>query len=87
MFLNKSPLENPVYLCTVNSEFEADLIDSKLNSEKIRTNRLYEEGNRYMETIMGQTVSYPIKIFVSEKDFEDAKNIILPVDLDDCDLL
>ena len=39
-----------------------------------------------METIMGQTVSYPIKIFVSEKDFEDAKNIILPVDLDDCDL-
>ncbi len=34
---------------------------------------------------MGQNTTAPIELYVPEDSLEDAKNIIVPVDLDDCE--
>ena len=85
MFHNGVTLEKPVELCVVGSEIEAEIIDSKLKCEDILTNRIYDEANQYMDTLMGQSIKHPIHILVSSKDLEDAKNIIAPIE-DDSDV-
>ena len=74
-----------VFLCTVENSFEADILESKLKSEGIPCVKKYKGAGNYMEIFMGQRLSFPIDIYVPEETLEDAKNIIIPIDLDDCE--
>ena len=69
------PWRDGVYLCTVNTTMQADIIESKLRGA----------GN-FMEIAMGSSIGSDIEIYVPEEALEDAKNIIVPVDLDDCSM-
>ena len=46
---------------------------------------VYKGQGNYIEIFMGQNTTVPIELYVPEKSLEDAKNIIIPVDLDDCE--
>ena len=73
-----------VYLCSVKSGFQADLIESKLRSEGIPCIRRYKGSSNYMEIIFGRDFANEIDLYVPEQMLEDARNVIVPVDLDDC---
>jgi len=89
MFLKKTkPAQewrDGVFLCTVHDSFQADIIESKLASEGIPCIRKYEGAGNYMEVFMGSSVINDIDFYVPKDALEDAKNIIVPVDLDDCE--
>lgn len=72
-----------VYLCTANGSFEADLFESKLRGEGIPCIRKFRGASNAMEIFMGQSVVYPIDIYVPEETLEDAKNIIIAFPLDE----
>lgn len=74
-----------VYLCTVYDSFEADILESKLKSEDIPCVRNYEGAGNYVEIFTGMNTVNGIHLYVPEECLEDAKNIIVPVDLDQCD--
>lgn len=74
------------YLTTAKNTLEADILESKLNSEGIPVIRKYKGAGNAMEIIMGNTLTYPIDLFVPEETLEDAKNIILPIPLVSDDL-
>lgn len=71
------------FLTRCESSFEADLLESKLNSEGIPTMKKYLAGGNFIEIAMGSNSIFPIDIYVPEQCLEDAKNIIKPVPLDD----
>lgn len=73
-----------VYLCTVNHTMDAELLESKLRSEGIPSERKYVGAAHYLEVVFGNDLVGAIEIYVPEECLEDAKNIIVPVDLDDC---
>lgn len=75
---------NGVYLCTVNKTMEADLLESKLRGEGIPCERKYVGSSNYLEIVFGNNLVGEIELYVPEECLEDARNIILPVDLDDC---
>ena len=79
------PWRDGVYLCTVNDSFQADLLESKLKGEGIPCVKKYEGASNYIEIFMGQNTTAPIELYVPEDSLEDAKNIIVPADLDDCE--
>ncbi len=70
------------YLTTAESSIEADILESKLNSEGIPVLRKYSGAGNAMEIIMGTNNTNPIDIYVPEKTLEDARNIILPIPLE-----
>ena len=72
-----------VYLTTVWSSLEADIIESKLRSEDIPFVRRYEGAANFIEIATGGNTIQNIQIFVPEELLEDAKNVIKPVPLDD----
>ncbi|MEG0923737.1 MAG: DUF2007 domain-containing protein [Anaerovoracaceae bacterium] len=74
-----------VFLCTVENSFDADILESKLKGEGIPCVKKYKGASNYMEIFMGQSVAFPIDIYVPAETLEDAKNIIVPIDLDDCE--
>ncbi len=74
-----------VYLCTAEDNLEADLLESKLRSEEIVCIRRYEGGGNYVESVMGINSARGIDLYVAEEHLEDAANIIVPIDLDDCE--
>lgn len=74
-----------VYLCTAPNSFEADILESKLKGEGIPCVKKYKGASNYLEIFMGQNMTQPIDIYVPEATLEDAKNVIIPVDLDDCE--
>lgn len=74
-----------VYLCTCNSTFEADLLESKLRSENIPCVKKYKGAGNYMEIFMGTDVMFPIDLYVPEECLEDAKNVIVAVPLEECE--
>lgn len=74
-----------VYLCTVMDSFQADLLESKLHAENIPTQRKYVGSASYLEVVFGNAMGGEMEIYVPESCLEDAKNIIVPVDLDDCE--
>lgn len=73
-----------VYLCTVNDSFIADLYQSKLRSEGIPSELKYIGSANYLGIFFGSSNVGEIEIYVPEECLEDAKNIIVPVDLEDC---
>lgn len=74
-----------VYLCTVNDSFQADMLESKLRSEGIPFQRKYVGSSNYMEIVFGSNTTGSIELYVPETCLEDAENVIVPVDLDDCE--
>lgn len=72
-----------VYLCTCNSSFEADIISSKLSAEKIPCVKKYTGASNFMEIAMGSNTTQEIEIYVPEGALEDAKEIIIPVPIED----
>lgn len=74
-----------VYLCTAESSFQADLLESKLRSEGIPCVKKYQDASNYIEIFMGNNTAYPIDIYVPAETLEDAKNIIVAVPIEDCE--
>ena len=82
---DKKTWRNGVYLCTVKSSFEADLLESKLRSEDIPSIKRYRGASNFLEIAMGSNVTHPIEIYVPEELLEDAQNVIVPVPLEECE--
>lgn len=82
----KDEWRDGVFLCTANNSFEADIIESKLRGEGIPCLKKYEGASNYLEIFMGSNSTFPIDIYVPEEALEDAKNIIVAVPLEECDL-
>ena len=74
-----------VYLCTASNSLEADILESKLHGEGIPRIRKYKGASNAMEIFMGQSMAFPIDIYVPEETLEDARNIILPFPLEEED--
>ncbi len=74
-----------VFLCHTKSSFDADILESKLRSEGIPCVKRYIGASNFIEIAMGQNTSFDIDLYVPEECLEDARNIIVPVDLDDCE--
>ncbi len=72
-----------VFLCTTRDSMEADILESKLRSEGIPCLKKYRGASNFMEIAMGQNVAFPIDLYVPEETLEDAKNIIIPIPLND----
>ncbi|MCI9596838.1 MAG: DUF2007 domain-containing protein [Firmicutes bacterium] len=79
----KEPWRGGVYLCTADSSFQADLLESKLKSEGIPCVKKYQAASNFIEIAMGANNAYPIDLYVPEDALEDAKNIIVPIPLED----
>ena len=75
-----------VYLCTVYDSFQADIFESKLRSEGIPCQRNYQGAGNYLEICFGTNTTQGIDLYVPEECLEAAKNIIVPVDLDQCEI-
>ncbi len=76
-----------VYLITASDAMEAEILESKLRSEGIACIRKYEGAGNYMEIFFGSAAaSNAIDLYVAEDKLSDAENIIVPVDLDDCEV-
>ncbi len=73
-----------VYLCTINDTLTADIYQSKLRSEGIPSELKYIGSSNYLGILFGSSNVGEIEIYVPEECLEDAKNIIIPVDLEDC---
>ena len=74
-----------VYLCTANSSFESDILESKLRGEGVPCVKKYRGTSNSLEIIMGQSTIQPIDIYVPEGLLEDARNIVEAVPLDECE--
>lgn len=74
---------NGVFLVTVNTSLDADILESKLLGEGIPVIRKYRGGSNAMEIIMGSNYSFPIDLYVPEDTLEDALNVIVAVPLDE----
>lgn len=73
-----------VYLCTAEDNLEADILESKLRGEEIGCIRRYEGAGNYVEIFTGISTVSGIDLYVAPDKLEDAENIIVPVDLDEC---
>jgi hypothetical protein len=69
------------YLATAENSGEADILESKLNSEGIPVIRRYSGAGNAVEIIMGSNSTFAIDLYVPEETIEDARNIILPYPL------
>ena len=72
-----------VYLTTVKDSLEADIIESKLRGEDIPCIKRYSGAGNFMEIALGSNTTQDIEIYVPADLIEDAKNVIVPVPLDD----
>ena len=75
-----------MYLTTVKSSFEADLLESKLRSEDIPCVKRYRGASNALEILMGTNVMHPIDLYVPKETLEDAMNIIVAIPILDDDL-
>lgn len=80
---NKEPWRGGVYLCTAESSFQADILESKLRGEGIPCVKKYQGASNFIEIAMGNNNAYPIDLYVPEEALEDAKNVIVPVPIDE----
>ncbi len=81
MFRKKEKKEwrDGVYLTTARDSMEADILESKLRGEGIPSEKKYKGASNALEIIMGNSISFPIDLYVPKECLEDAKNIIIPV--------
>lgn len=64
-----------VYLATVSSVFEADMLISMLAAEGIPALRKQIGAGNYVEIVMGAGTVCEIEIYVPEEALSDARNI------------
>ncbi|MEG0830400.1 MAG: DUF2007 domain-containing protein [Anaerovoracaceae bacterium] len=83
----RQPWRDGVYLCTAESSFEADLLESKLRSEDIPSVKNYQGASNFIEIALGSNSTYPIDLYVPQQTLEDARNIIVAVPLEDSEEL
>lgn len=74
---------NGVFLTTVHTSLDADILESKLMGEGIPVVRKYRGGSNAMEIIMGSNYSFPIDLYVPGDTLEDALNVIVAVPLEE----
>lgn len=72
-----------VHLCTCSSSFEADMLVSKLAAEKIPCVKKYLGASNFMEIALGSNTTQEIELYVPDNTLEVAKEIIIPVPIDD----
>ena len=72
------PWREGVFLCTAKNTFEADLFESKLESENIPCVKKSQGASNFIEIAMGSNSAYPIDIYVPEDKLEDARNVLEP---------
>ena len=72
-----------VYLTTVRDSFQADILESKLRAEGIPCVKNYRGSSNFMEIALGSNTTQDIDIYVPEETLEMAKEIIVPVPIDD----
>lgn len=77
------PWRDGVYLTSVKSTFEADILESKLRAENIPSIRRYEGAGNFIEISFGFQNAYPIEIYVPESALEAAREAIDTVPIDD----
>lgn len=82
----KKEWRSGVYLCTAKDSFEADLLESKLRSENIPCEKRYQGASNFLEIAMGATSAFTIDLYVPEDTIEDARNVIVAVPLEECDV-
>ncbi len=72
-----------VWLTTVSSSFEADLLESKLRAFDIPVVKRYEGASNYLEITLGYNGVYPIGLYVPGEALKQAREIIKPVPIGD----
>ena len=80
---NKEPWRGGVFLCTAESTFQADLLESKLRSEGIPCVKKYQGAANFIEIAMANNNASPIDLYVPEPFLEQAKEVIVPVPIED----
>ena len=84
---DKNPAEEEwrggVYLTTVTSSFEADILESKLRAADIPVVRRYEGASNYLEITLGFNSVYPIELYVPKEALTEAVELIQPVPIED----
>lgn len=80
---NKQPWRGGVYLCTAESSFQADLLESKLRGEGIPCVKKYQAAGNFIEIAMGSNNAYPIDLYVPEEMLQAARETIVPVPIED----
>ncbi|MCR4601302.1 MAG: DUF2007 domain-containing protein [Clostridia bacterium] len=79
----KEPWRGGVFLTTAHDSFEADMLVSKLQAEGIPSEKKYVGASNFLEISMGSSSAYPIEIYVPESALEQAREVIVPVPIDD----
>lgn len=79
----EEPWRGGVWLTTVSTSFEADLLESKLRAEGIPVLKRYEGASNFLEISMGFNSAYPIELYVPEQALEKARELIEPVPIED----
>ncbi len=77
------PWRGGVYLTTVQTSFEADIMESKLKAEGIPSIKRYIGASNFIEVTMGFNSAFPIEIYVPEEKLEEAREVIIPIPIDD----
>ncbi|MGI6204168.1 MAG: putative signal transducing protein [Anaerovoracaceae bacterium] len=78
-----APWRGGVYLTTATSSLQADILESKLAAEGIPCVKNYRGMANLMEVAIGTNSLDDIDIYVPEEDLERAKEVIVPVPIDD----
>lgn len=79
----EAPWRGGVYLTTVSTSFEADLLESKLRACDIPVLKRYEGASNFLEITLGFNSAYPIELYVPEEALEEAREVIRPVPIED----
>lgn len=86
MFTNYTtdkPWRSGVFLCRTENSLQADILESKLRSEGIPCMKKYLGGSNMIEVLMGRNDAFPIDLYVPEECLEDARNVIVPFEIDE----
>lgn len=81
--ITKKQWRNGVYLTTVESSFDAEILESKLRGEGIPCLKKYKGASNFMEIALGANSTQPIELYVPAETLEDAQAIIIPIPLEE----
>ena len=72
-----------VYLTTVYTNMEAEIVESKLRSEGIPSIKRYNGASNFIEIFAGTNTTQDVDIYVPEQELEEALIIIEPMPIDE----
>jgi len=67
-----------VYLCSVKGAMTMEIIEAKLRSEGIPSERRYKGFSNCMEILLGQDFLDYVDLYVPADCLEDARNLVIP---------